>query len=221
VLDLPKTSPRSRTGALIVFWALKAGPRFLVWPYWLCSSMTAARLGSRMRSFMRRRFHCRQRRLLPHQRVQRIPAGERQVPSSHARTLIDASPLDPAADVAGALCDFADRRSLRVISWPEVPQYFQEFALILRRTFPRHAPHHIPDHILPIPVPGPGHRSKSSRNKARAMTREARARSLARLGNRNGRQHRFLGHAQGAVVISSRSARPHTKASRAGGPRLG
>ena len=74
----------------------------------------------------------------------------------------------------------------------------------------------------PTPVPRDANdRSKSSRNKARAMTREARARSLARLGNRNGRQHRFLGHAQGAVVISSRSARPHTKASRAGGPRLG
>jgi hypothetical protein len=148
-----KTSPRSRTGAIIVFWALKAGPRFLVCPYWLCSSMTAARLGSRMRSFMRKRFHCRQRRLLPHQRVQRIPAGERQVPSSHARTLIDASPLDPAADVAGAFCDFADRRSLCVISWPEVPQYFQEFALILRRTFPQHAPHRIPDHIPQSPFP--------------------------------------------------------------------
>jgi hypothetical protein len=63
--------------------------------------------------------------------LQRDPANDRQVPSSHARTLIDASPLDPAADVAGTLCDFADRRSLRVISWPEVLQHFQEFALIL------------------------------------------------------------------------------------------
>jgi hypothetical protein len=102
-------------------------------------------------SLMRKRlyggFLCSQRRLPSHQIVQRVPTDEGEVPSSHARTLIDASPLDPAADLTGTLRDFPDRRGLLVILWSEVPQCFQEFALILRRTFPRHAPHRIPDHI--------------------------------------------------------------------------
>jgi hypothetical protein len=90
------------------------------------------------------------------------------VPSPHARTLIDASPFDPASDLAGALRDLPDRRGLRVILWPEVPQSFQECTLILRRTFPRHAPHRVSDHIPQSPFPYWDIARNRCRNKAHA-----------------------------------------------------
>ncbi len=59
------------------------------------------------------------------------------MPSPQTRKVIEASPLDPAANLAGALRAPSDRRSLGVVSWPEISKQFQKFALILRRTFPR------------------------------------------------------------------------------------
>ena len=79
-------------------------------------------------------------------RVQRIPVDDREVPSPQTRKTVEASPLDPAADLAGALRGLPDRRGLRVVSRPEISQRFQKFALILRRTFPRHALLRISDH---------------------------------------------------------------------------
>ncbi len=67
----------------------------------------------------------------PRRRVQRIPADDREVPSPQTRKFIEASPLNPAADLAGALRGLPDRRSLRVISGPEISQRRQKFALIL------------------------------------------------------------------------------------------
>ncbi len=107
-------------------------------------------------------------------RVQRIPAGGREVPSPQTRKVIEASPFDPAA-TAGALRAPSDRRSLGVVSRPEISQHFQKFALILRRTLPRHSPLCVSDHS-PTPVPrGAEDRSKSSRNKARARHRDSSA----------------------------------------------
>ncbi len=78
--------------------------------------------------------------------VQRIPADDREVPSSKTRKVIEASPLDPAADVAGALRGLPDRRGLRVVSRPEITQRLQKFALIRRRTFPQRVPLRVSDH---------------------------------------------------------------------------
>ncbi len=79
-------------------------------------------------------------------RVQRIPADDREVPSFQTRKVIETSPLDPAADLAGALRGLPDRGGLRVVSRPEMPQRLQKFPLIFRRTFPRHAPLRESDH---------------------------------------------------------------------------
>jgi hypothetical protein len=79
-------------------------------------------------------------------RVQRIPAEGREVPSPQTRNVIEASPFDPAANLAGALRAPSDRRSLGVVSWPEISKQFQKFALILRRTFPRPVPRGVYDH---------------------------------------------------------------------------
>ena len=79
-------------------------------------------------------------------RIQRIPADDREVPSPHTRKIVEAFPLDPAADLAGALRGLPDGRGLRVVSRAEIPQCLQKFALILRRTFPRPAPLRISDH---------------------------------------------------------------------------
>src|SRR5438128_9105076 len=73
----------------------------------------------------------------PPWRVQRIAADGREVPCPQARNVIEASPLDPAANFAGALRAPADRRSLCVVSWPEISKQFQKVALMFRRTFPR------------------------------------------------------------------------------------
>src|SRR5207244_3906558 len=62
------------------------------------------------------------------------------------RKVIEASPLDPAADLAGALRGFPDRGALRVVARAEIPQHFQKFALILRLTSPRHAPLRVSTH---------------------------------------------------------------------------
>src|SRR6266516_780274 len=66
--------------------------------------------------------------------------------STKTRKVIEASPFDPAANLAGALCAPSDRRSLGVVSWPEISKQFQKFALILRRTFPRPVPRGVYDH---------------------------------------------------------------------------
>ena len=79
-------------------------------------------------------------------RIQRIPADDREVPSPQTRKIVEAFPLDPAADLAGALRGLPDGRGLRVVSRAEIPQCLQKFALILRRTFPRPAPLRISDH---------------------------------------------------------------------------
>jgi hypothetical protein len=68
------------------------------------------------------------------------------VPSPQTRKVIEASPFDPAANLAGAFCAPSDRRSLGVVSWPEISKQFQKFALILRRTFPRPVPRGVYDH---------------------------------------------------------------------------
>ena len=68
------------------------------------------------------------------------------MPSPQTRKVIEASPLDPAANLAGALRTPSDRRSLGVVSWPEISKQFQKFALILRRTFPRLVPRGVYDH---------------------------------------------------------------------------
>jgi hypothetical protein len=104
----------------------------------------------------------------PRWRVQRIPAGGREVPSPQTGKVIEASPLDPAANLAGALRAPSDRRSLGVVSWPEISKQFQKFALILRRTFPRHAPHRISDHIPQSPFPDRNIARNRCRNKAYA-----------------------------------------------------
>ena len=88
-------------------------------------------------------------------RIQRIPADDREVPSPQTRKVIEASPLDPAADLAGALRGFPDRGALRVVARAEIPQHFQKFALILRRTSPRHAPLRVSDHP-PLQFPDRG-----------------------------------------------------------------
>jgi len=92
------------------------------------------------------------------------------VPSPHARRLIYASPLDPAADLAGALRDFSNLRGLRIVLWSEVPQSFQEFALILRRTLPRHAPHRISNHVPRSPFPSGNIAENHCRSKAHFVT---------------------------------------------------
>ncbi len=96
-------------------------------------------------------------------RVQRIPADDREVPSFQTRKVIEASPLDPAADLAGALRGLPDRRGLRVVSRSETSQRLQKFALILRRTIPLHAPLRVSDHS-PAPVPRPWHPPFASRD---------------------------------------------------------
>src|SRR5436309_13332497 len=80
-------------------------------------------------------------------RIQRIPAGDREVPSSQIRKIIAAPPLDPTSDLAGALRGLPDRRGLRVVPRPEIPQRLQEPALILRRAFPQCAPLRVSDHF--------------------------------------------------------------------------
>jgi hypothetical protein len=103
-------------------------------------------------------------------RVQRIPADGREVPSPQTRKVIEASPLDPATNLAGALRAPPDRRSLCVVPWPEISKQFQKFALILRRTFPRLVPRRVSDHPPTPRSPSAEDHSKSSRNKARVDT---------------------------------------------------
>jgi len=79
-------------------------------------------------------------------RIQRLPAHGREVPSPLARNIIQTSPLDPTADLAGTLRGFPDRRGLRVVSRPEISQRLQKFALILRRRSSQLVPHRVSDH---------------------------------------------------------------------------
>ena len=94
----------------------------------------------------RLRIWGRDRAATSRRRVQRIPADDREVPSPQTRKIVEAFPLDPAADLAGALRGFPDRGALRVVARAEIPQHFQKFALILRRTSPRHAPLRVSNH---------------------------------------------------------------------------
>ena len=73
------------------------------------------------------------------------------MPSPHTRRPIKTSPFDPTADLAGALRGVPDSRGLRVVSRPQISQRLQECALILRRAFPRPAPHRVTDHPRPVP----------------------------------------------------------------------
>src|ERR1700680_2741863 len=82
-------------------------------------------------------------------KVQSIRADGREVPSSGSRKIIETSPLDPAANLAGALRRFPDGCGLRVVSGPEIPECLQKFAWVLRRTFPQFAPLCISDHPPP------------------------------------------------------------------------
>ncbi len=81
-----------------------------------------------------------------------FPADDREVPSHHARKVIERSPLDPATNLASAFCALTDRRTLCVVSRPEISQHFQKCALILRRMLPRHSPLCVSDHS-PLPFP--------------------------------------------------------------------
>jgi len=92
------------------------------------------------------------------------------VPSPQTRKVIEASPLDPAANLAGALRAPSDRRSLGVVSWPEISKQFQKFALILRRTFPRPVPRGVYDHS-----PTPRSPRQRIAQKARAADRDRNA----------------------------------------------
>src|SRR5229473_4033296 len=85
--------------------------------------------------------------------IQHIPTDDRQVPGSHARRRIEASPFGPAAYLTSALGRLPHRRRLRVVPRPEVPQRLEEPALILRRTFTRHPPLCVTHHSPPLPLP--------------------------------------------------------------------
>ena len=90
--------------------------------------------------------------------------------STKTRKVIEASPFDPAANLAGALRAPSDRRSLGVVSWPEISKQFQKFALILRRTFPRPVPRGVYDHS-----PTPRSPRQRIAQKARAADRDRNA----------------------------------------------
>src|SRR5262249_16659676 len=66
--------------------------------------------------------------------------------SFNARKAIERFPLDPATNLAGALCALADGRSPCVVSRPEISKQFEKSALNLRRTCPRPAPDRVSDH---------------------------------------------------------------------------
>ena len=88
----------------------------------------------------------------PRGRDQHFPPDNREVPSPHVGRIIWRSPLDPAANLAGAFRGLAHRRSLSVVSRPQISQQFQKFALIVGWTLARHAPHRVSKHP-PLPCP--------------------------------------------------------------------